>query len=100
MPKDLFLMEGERTGALCLATDDGIIAVLENTPLQGIDQQKNGEYILRACNAHDDLLAACKAALKISSLSSTTSLEVYKRRCEIESQIRAAIAKAVGEAKL
>jgi len=49
----------------------------------------NAEFIVRACNAHDDLLAACKAAHRI--LTEDGSLEeIHKavRQCEL------AIAKA------
>jgi len=55
-------LERGANGALCIISESGCIAVLENNPYQeGIDDRTNGERIVRAVIAHDDLLAACRA---------------------------------------
>jgi hypothetical protein len=49
-------------------------------------QAANAEYIVRAVNAHADLLAACEAALRWHDIG---------EHCEAAECIRAALAKAV-----
>ena len=52
--------EGESTGAVCVGAAEGTIAVLENNPTEGIHDERNGAFIVRACNAHVGLLEACE----------------------------------------
>lgn len=44
----------------------GVIAQCPTTNIGGvIECVANAQFIVRACNAHDDLLAACKEALEL-----------------------------------
>lgn len=38
------------------------------------EQDANAEFIVRACNAHDDLLAACEAAVALFDVTPDSSL--------------------------
>ncbi len=55
------------------------------TPLPAVP---NAEFIVRACNAHEDLLAAAKAALEHGSLESDITWK------EVANRLRDAINKA------
>ena len=49
------------------------------------------EFIVRACNCHDELLAACEAIAKLNEGQGRRNM------CEIAGQAQQAIAKATGE---
>ena len=53
----------------------------------------NAEFIVRACNAHDDLLVACEEALEDLAFFNA-EWDCYD---EVEGKCRTAIAKAKGE---
>lgn len=57
--------------------------------LSGVDIA-NGKFIVRACNSHDELLEACKAALKQHRLERR---QIFGTDA-LEEQLRAAISKA------
>lgn len=105
--------------------DDGDFSATGEIIAKLTDSQNiaaNASFIVRACNAHDDLLAACMAALEertlrdeLSSigararskhtqtvesirLDETRKREILARIIEIGRITRAAIRKAVGEA--
>lgn len=66
------------------------VASIFRKPIQDIEDA-NAEFIVRACNAHDELLAACKATLKYLQYSSK-----HAENRELRKQIRAAVDKAEG----
>ena len=92
VPLLLFASEADPL-TLCVGCDAGCVAVLENVPLQGIDDKVNGERIVRACNAHDALVEACEGLLQIIT-GPVPSREWRLLRVE---EAQAAIAKAEGE---
>ena len=57
----------------------------------------NAEFIVRACNAHDELLAACKVAedYVLHHLNAPMGTRLVQRKAAIAA-LRAAIAKAEG----
>lgn len=56
----------------------------------------NAEFIVRACNAHDDLLAACKVALFWCPECGRFGKREIGVPCERCTPLRAAVAKAEG----
>lgn len=58
------------------------------------ESEANAAFIVRACNAHDDLLAACKAALADRFGADDPCVDADP----ITDQLRAALAKAEGGA--
>jgi hypothetical protein len=87
------------------------VAVATTSP-QNTDETRraDAEFIVRACNAHDVLLAACEAALELRALERESepgmgasiadhreAKEAARRADGIEEQLRAAIKKAEGE---
>jgi hypothetical protein len=59
------------------------------------ENDANGAYILRACNSHDDLLAACEAAL-CPVVFANQEQSPPGHYDKVEAMLRAAIAKAKG----
>jgi len=58
---------------------------------------ENARFIVRACNAHDDLRAACRELVRWDDGEDTEGLpDVFNRLEDIVCQARAAIAKAEG----
>ena len=57
--------------------------------MYGERQTTNADFIVKAVNAHDDLLAAC--------LSAATLIEALQPESKVARECRAAIAKARGE---
>lgn len=81
----------DREENLVLETDHAIVATVEWISPE--ETRANGELIARAVSCHDELLAACKAAL--TDLESYGYAEVIDDPAyAIAQQLKAAIAKA------
>ena len=60
--KDRRHFSGDHQGVSICQMGGRIIAVVQFLYMDGSDEEwANVEHIVRACNAHNDLLAACKA---------------------------------------
>ena len=70
------------------------VAVCSATTL---DNAANAEFIVRACNSHDDLLAALKEAIAtIKVFHGKPAWDIYERCAPEMQRFKAAIAKAEG----
>ena len=68
------------------STDEVVAAVVD---------EANAEFIVRACNAHDELLEACKDALNLLEECPTVTRESIPYDSTMwQQKLRAAIAKA------
>ncbi len=56
--------------------------------------EANAEFIVRACNAHDDLLAACEDAAFVLGKVLDKDIANWERSDGLHNRLRAAIAKA------
>jgi hypothetical protein len=79
--------EGSYNIAFCGDISDGIGYIGQ------IYNRANAAFIVRACNAHDDLLAACKALVEYRDRAGALGFQLEKADDYIN-QIRAAIAAA------
>lgn len=57
----------------------------------------DAEFIVRACNAHDDLLEAAKKAIKTMNFYMKSDLDRRMVDCDTFDELSAAIAKAEGK---
>jgi hypothetical protein len=92
-------MPVERIGELeriSIVTDAKMVVadVLLYDPADREEDTANAAYIVRACNAHDDLLAACEAAEPALWILAAGGSQDAARR---HTQLKAAIRKAKGE---
>lgn len=89
---------------LVIVAGDSTVAVFNGCSHQHATEEEraNARFIVRACNAHDDLLAACKLTRKLSALYSLAEHPdeqgeaAMNEILEIHAAIEAAIAKAEG----
>lgn len=73
----------------------GAIEICEMEERYIIGERKaNAQFIVKAVNCHDDLLAALKAIEAAGMLKSDTTAEYYSKHGAIARKARAAIAKA------
>lgn len=76
--------------ALLTANGHWLISFLQNGELMTATQRANAEFIVRACNAHDELLSALQ-----EMLATVAGQYDSARHCRAVDAARAAIAKAV-----
>lgn len=64
---------------------------------QQIPQEANASFIVRACNAHDELLAAATSALNLMRMTYSHATDIPKAADTVLPALEAAIAKAEGK---
>jgi hypothetical protein len=52
---------------------DLAIDYIKGMPMYGVSGEHNAEFIVRACNSHDDLLAACRIFMAVIGCRDTTT---------------------------
>jgi hypothetical protein len=68
--------------------DDGKGGFWEIAEMGGLNSKENAAFIVRACNAHEEMLAALEAASRYADFSECR---------EVADMVKAVIAKAKGE---
>lgn len=80
--------------AAAIGSDNILIAALS-----GRDPKGNAEFIVRACNSHEDLLEACREVQRALTSPSRKLLDSTRQEMEpLLQAVNAAIAKAEGRA--